>query len=182
MAGIADKKQERRQEEKPSKKGPHVCANLCGEWRDCSYVIVRTRPIYYSWIGGRVGRRGGVGRFGGRRRRDVRATDGGRDGATPGESFRFSVFWFAWRPAVSRPIVPIEFIDRMLFVFRGARNFYLFFFYPFLTNCQIRTRSIGYIFKKLKECWNVQLQHFIISLHETFLSSNWNDVKLYLVL
>lgn len=27
------------------------------EWRDCSYVIVRTRPIYYSWSRGPPGRR-----------------------------------------------------------------------------------------------------------------------------
>lgn len=28
-----------------------------GEWCDCSYVIVRTRPIYYSWRWGPPGRR-----------------------------------------------------------------------------------------------------------------------------
>lgn len=57
--------QQEDQQELVSKGCLQIRANLCGEWRDCSYVIVRTRPIYYSWrwargtAAGSRGNRGG---------------------------------------------------------------------------------------------------------------------------
>ena len=58
-------RQQEDQQKVVSKGCLQIRANLCGEWRDCSYVIVRTRPIYYSWRWARGAASGSRGNRGG---------------------------------------------------------------------------------------------------------------------